>query len=104
MNREQEREALLIEHKKEKLATFRQKTQKNLDELDKRILFLQDELEAIKDRSVMNPEVTFLEKENKELSQRIQRCEKEAFTANMRVKEMQEILQDRSRERAIEAD
>lgn len=52
----------------------------------------------------MNPEVTFLEKENRELSQRIQRCEKEAFTANMRVKEMQDLLKDRSRERELEAD
>lgn len=104
MNRKIEREALIIEHKREKLANQRALTGRNLEEMDKRILNLQDELEAISDRVKLNPEVTFLEKENKDLSIRIQRSEKEAFTAEMRVKEMMDILKDRSRERELEAD
>ena len=80
------------------------KTLKDLEEKDKWITSLQDDLEAIRAKAAINPEVTFLEKEIKELNQKITRCEKESFTAQMRVKEMQELLKDRSKEREIEGD
>jgi Chromosome segregation ATPases len=104
MTRELEREAILVDNKKEKMVNFRAKTLKDLEEKDKWITSLQDDLEAIRAKAAINPEVTFLEKEIKELNQKITRCEKESFTAQMRVKEMQELLKDRSKEREIEGD
>jgi len=65
---------------------------------------LQDELQLMRGKSVNNPEVMFLEKENRDLMIKINRCEKEAFSAKMRVSEMEELLKERSKEREIEAD
>jgi len=77
---------------------------KELEEKDKFITGLQDELDAIKAQLLNNYEVEFLEKQNKELGASITRWEKEAFSAQLRVKEVQEALADRSKEREKEAD
>jgi hypothetical protein len=71
------------------------KTAKDLEERDKWITGLQDELQVARNKSVHNPELSFLEKENRELTTKINRCDKEAFSAKMRVNEMEELLKDR---------
>lgn len=104
MARELERESLLLDHKKEKMATFRTKTQKDLEDKDIRIKGLLEELRELKEKHTLNPEIKFLEVENKDLGAKISRCEKDIFSAQIRIKEMQEILKERSKEREREAE
>jgi len=104
MQREIEKRRMMAPNRKERDENLRNKSKRELAAKDELITKLQDEVEDVKNKANFNPMVEILDNENKDLQEKILRCEKEINIANSRVKEMMMQLESRAREREREGD
>lgn len=104
MARDLERENFLVVHRAEDLKNKRLKTAEALQEKEKWLNELQEDVEKKKGQAKFNPEVTILRNENTDFAKKNLMCEKEIHMAEAKVKEMEMYLEMRSKEREHEAD
>jgi len=104
LQRDLEREAILVSHREEVLRSKRQKTKEDLKAKDDWITTLTNEVEKKRAEATFNPEITILENENMDLQSKLLRCDKETNIALAKVKEMEMFLETRSKERELEAE
>lgn len=104
LQRKLEKSRMMAPATKENDETIRMRRKREIAAKDEIITKLLDEVEDLKNKASFNPMVEILENENKDLHEKIIRCEKEIAIANSRVKEMQMQLESRAREREREGD
>jgi len=104
LQRDLEREAILVSHREEVLKSKRHKTKEDLKAKEDWITNLTNEVEKKRAEATFNPEITILENENMDLQSKLLRCDKETNIALAKVKEMEMFLETRSKERELEAE
>lgn len=103
MQRDLERESVLVHNREEMLVAKRQKTKEDLQAKEDWIVSLSRDVEKKRAAATYNPEITIIENENLDLTSKVIRCEKEANIARAKVREMEMFLDSRRRERQLEA-
>lgn len=104
MQRDLERKRMHAPATKENDEVIRNKRKREIAAKDEIITKLQDEVEALFHKTNFNPMHGILENENKDLQEKILRCDKEINIAKSRINEMKMQLESRAREREREGD